>query len=69
MVTSNNNCSYTLSLEAFAEKYTLFGGVRDQNKQPSNLDGLVLKLQDQIQIKVPTYHCPTEKKQLKTFKA
>ena len=44
MVTSNNNCSYTLSLEAFAEKYTLFGGVRDQSKQPSNLDGLVLRI-------------------------
>jgi len=44
VVTSNNNCSYTLSLEAFAEKYTLFGGVRDQNKQPSNLDGLVLRI-------------------------
>ena len=44
VVTSNNNCSYTLSLEAFAEKYTLFGGVRDQSKQPSNLDGLVLRI-------------------------
>lgn len=44
VVTSNNKCSYTLSLEAFAEKYTLFGGVRDQNKQPSNLDGLVLRI-------------------------
>ena len=44
VATVNNNCSYTLTLEAFADKYNLFGGVRDQNKQPSNLDGLVLKI-------------------------
>ena len=44
LLTQNNNCSYILSLEAFAETYSLFGAIRDQNKQPTNLDGLILKI-------------------------